>query len=72
VTTYTYSQAKQNFAEVLMQARKEGKVVIKRKDGSSFIIKSVPKVESPLNVQGLDLPITAGEIVKIVREIREK
>ncbi len=62
MTTFTLSQARQNFAEVLAQARKEGKVLIKRKDGSSFLIKSVPKVESPLNVQGLDLAITASEM----------
>lgn len=36
MTVFTYSQARQNFAAVLDRAAKEGKVQIKRKDGSVF------------------------------------
>jgi prevent-host-death family protein len=32
MTTYTYSEARQNFAAVLDEAKKEGKVLIKKRD----------------------------------------
>lgn len=72
MTVYTFSQARQNFASILDQARKEGEVIIKRKDGSSFVIKPIPKHESPLDVKGVDLSISSEEIVEIVREMRER
>jgi len=72
MTTYTFSQARQNFATVLNQALKEGKVLIKRKDGSSFIIKPIKKTKSPLDVEGIDLGLTNEEIVDAIREIRER
>jgi len=69
MTIYTFSQARQNFATVLNQALKEGKVLIKRKDGSSFVIKPI---KAPLDVDGIDLGLTNEEIVDIIREIRER
>jgi len=42
---------------------------ILRKDGSLFDIHPVLQKESPLDVKGVDLDHTAGEIVDIVREI---
>lgn len=72
MTVYTFSHAGQNFASILEQARKEGEVIIKRKDGSSFIIKPIPQNESPLNVKGIDLSLTSDEIVGIIRESRER
>ena len=72
MTVYTFSQARQNFASILEQARKEGEVIIKRKDGSSFTIKPIPNNESPLDVKGVNLSLTADEIVEIVREVRER
>ena len=72
MTTYTFSQARQNFASVLEQARKEGEVMIKRRDGSMFIIKPISKSKSPLDVKGVDLDLSKDEIVDIVREIRER
>ncbi|MBN1224200.1 MAG: type II toxin-antitoxin system Phd/YefM family antitoxin [Candidatus Aminicenantes bacterium] len=72
MTIYTYSEARQNFATVLDKARAEGKVLIKRKDGSVFMIQPVSQKGSPLEVKGLDLDISAGEIIDILREIREK
>ncbi len=69
---YTFSQARQNFASMLEQARKEGEVIIKRKDGSSFIIKPVPKHESPLDVKGVNLSFSSDEIVEIIRESRDR
>ena len=70
--TYTFSEARQKFASVLEKAKLEGKVLIKRKDGSLFEIHPIPKMESPLSIDGIDLDLSADEIVDIVREIRSR
>lgn len=72
MTTYTFSEARQKFAAVLEKAKSEGKVLIKRKDGTLFLIQPIKKSKSPLDVDGIDLDITADEIVEIVREVRER
>ncbi len=72
MTTYTFSQARQRLSSVLDKARQEGEVIIKRKDGSSYIIKPVPKNESPLDVAGVDLKLSREDIIEITREIRER
>ena len=72
MTTYTYSQARQNFATVLNNAQKEGNVVIKRKDGSLFSIQPVQRESSPLNVKGVKTKISAESIVSTIRELRER
>ena len=72
MTTYTFSEARQKFASVLEQAQVEGEVLIKRKDGSVFVIKPVLKTESPLDVEGVALGLSMDEIVDIVREVRER
>lgn len=69
---YTFSEARQNFASVLEKAKTEGKILIKRKDGSVFELQPVEKKTSPLNVKGIDLDLSASEIVDIVREVRER
>jgi hypothetical protein len=72
MTTYTFSEARQKFAAVLEKAKAEGRVLVKRKDGTAFVIPPVPKPGSPLDVEGVDTGMTADEIVKIVREIRKR
>ena len=72
MTIYTFSEARQKFASVLEKARSEGKVLIKRKDGSVFVIQPVSNMKSPLNVKGIDLGLSASEIVDIVREVRKR
>jgi len=72
MTIYTFSEARQKFASVLEKARSEGKVLIKRKDGSVFVIQPISNMESPLNVKGIDLGLSASEIVDIVREVRKR
>ncbi len=69
---YTFSQARQNFASILEEAKREGEVRIKRKDGTVYSIRPVQKKESPLDVEGVDLSLTAEEIVAAIREIRER
>ncbi len=72
MTTYTYSEARQNFAAVLDKAKKEGKVLIKKRDGSSFILSPLPLAESPLNVKGINTDLTSQEIIDVLKEVRRK
>lgn len=69
---YTYTEARQKLAALLDRAIREGEVRIKRKDGSEFVLRSVPKATSPLAVTGVPLDLTADEIVQAVRESRER
>ena len=72
MTTYTFSQARQKLSSVLDQARRDGEVIIKRKDGSLYKIKPMSQNESPLDVKGIDLQLSQDEIVNIIREVRER
>jgi len=71
MTVFTFSQARQNFAKILDKAKTE-EVLIKRRDGSVFSLKSAKKLHSPLAVRSLKTRVTAQEIVDIVREIRQR
>jgi antitoxin Phd len=70
MNVYTYSEARQKLASLLEQAAKYGEVRIKRKDGQIFVIKPQSKKASPLDVVGIDLEITAEEILDFIREGR--
>lgn len=72
MTVYTFSEARQNFASLLDTAKKEGKVLIKRKDGSIFEVLPITPKGSPLDVKGIDVGLDAAEIVSILREVRER
>jgi antitoxin Phd len=67
---YTYSEARQNLASLLEKAKKTGKVLIKRKDGTIFELKAVSQNNSPLDVKGVDLNLQKEEINSIIKEIR--
>ena len=70
MTVYTYSEARQKLAQVLNQVLTEGEARIKRKDGRVFVIKNEQKRESPLDVKGIKLDLSADEIVGFIREGR--
>ncbi|HUU37432.1 MAG TPA: type II toxin-antitoxin system Phd/YefM family antitoxin [Candidatus Desulfaltia sp.] len=72
MTSYTFSEARQNFAAVLEKAKVEGGVLITRRDGTIFEILPVPRKELPLDVRGIDLGLSVDEIVNIIRETRER
>lgn len=61
-----------DFSIVLDKAKVEGGVLITRRDGTMFEILPVPRKELPLDVRGVDLDLTADEIVSIIRESRER
>ncbi|MGB9775914.1 MAG: type II toxin-antitoxin system Phd/YefM family antitoxin [Anaerolineae bacterium] len=69
---YTCTQARQRLAELLERAEAEGEVRIKRRDGRVFVVRPERRKGSPLDVKGLDLGITAEEILESIREGRER
>jgi antitoxin (DNA-binding transcriptional repressor) of toxin-antitoxin stability system len=72
MTVFTYSQARQNFSAVLDRAKKEGRVLIKRKDGSVFTLCPEKPQSSPLDVKGVKTKVSTGEIVRAVRQSRRR
>jgi hypothetical protein len=68
---YSYSEARQKLAELLDQAQSE-EVLIKRKDGTVFSVKSKREKKSPFDVKGMQSKVTKKNIVDAVRESREK
>ena len=72
MNTYTYSEARQRLATILDKAKKEGKVLITRKDGSVFELKALLKNKSPLDVKGVNVALNQDEIIDILNEVRER
>lgn len=72
MTVYTSSEARQKFASLLEQARRDGAVRVKRRDGQVFVIQHDRPRRSPLDVPGIDTKIATEEIVGIVREMRQR
>lgn len=70
---YTYSQARQRLASLLNQARREGEVRIRRRDGQEFVVQPAPEAgvsQSPLDVPGITAPATTKDILDAIRESR--
>jgi PHD/YefM family antitoxin component YafN of YafNO toxin-antitoxin module len=72
MNVYTYTEARQRLAELLERAAREEEVRIRRRDGRVFVVRLEHEEGSPLDVEGLDLGLTAEEIVEIVREGRRR
>lgn len=68
---YTYSQARQNLAEVLNRARSE-EVLIRRRGGEVFRVAAVPPTGSPFDVQGVGADVGVEDILSAVRGSRER
>ncbi len=69
---YSFTEARQHFASLLEEAKNEGAVCIKKRDGESFYLKPVVPKKSPLDIKGVDLEISSSEIVDIIRDGRER
>lgn len=67
---YSYSEARQQLAELLNRAWREGQVEIRRRDGQRFVVRPSQDARSPLNVPGVDAGLSRQEIVGLVRESR--
>jgi prevent-host-death family protein len=75
--SYTYSEARGNFATVLEEAERDGGVEIRRRVGAVFRILPAPPFKgrsksSPLDVKGVKLGVSTADLVAIVREQRER
>ncbi len=74
MNTYTYSEARQQLAKVLDEAKRDGAVCITRQDGQVFLLQAVSTESSPLDVPSVKLKtaLSKDEIVGLVREARER
>jgi hypothetical protein len=70
MNVYTYTEARQNLATLLDKALREGEVLIKRRDGQVFVVRPQARLDSPLDIAGVDLNVTASEIVAFIQEGR--
>ena len=69
---YTYSDARQQFASVLDTASREGKVLIRKRDGSLFALVPEPKAKSPFDIDGVETEVATSEIIATLREERRR
>ncbi len=71
--SYTFSEARQNFAAILEQARRDGAVRIQRRDGQNFVLTPEPQKTSPLDIPGItpSTPITREDILQSIQEGRQ-
>jgi len=67
---YSYSEARQQLAELLNRAKREGEVEIRRRDGQLFVVRPNVSTGSPLDVPGVATELSREEIVGLVRESR--
>lgn len=67
---YTYSEARRKLASLLDRAVEQGEVRTKRRDGQTFVVRLEPKEGSPLDVEGIDLGMTADELLDFIEEGR--
>jgi prevent-host-death family protein len=69
---YSFTEARQNFASILDEATKDGVVCIKKRNGETFYLKPATPKKSPLDVEGVDLGLSADDIVDVIRQGRER
>jgi hypothetical protein len=69
--TYT-EQPQTELSGLLERAARDGEVRIQRTDGTVFILQPQDRLPSPLDVAGIDLPVSTEEIIEIIREGRER
>ena len=69
---FNFTEARNNFASVLEMAKQEGVICISKRDGESFYITPVKPKRSPLDIEGVNLGLSAAEIVSLVAEGRER
>jgi len=68
----TFLESQGNLSYLLEQARTQGEVRIERDNGQAFILKPEEAKRSALDVQGVDLNISAEEIIEFIHEGRRQ
>ena len=66
---YTYSEARQQLAKLLDEARR-GEVLIRRRDGATFSLAQKQLPASPLDVPGINTFARTPDILEAIRESR--
>ncbi len=69
---YTYSEARQNLATLLEEAKRQGGVCIRRRDGSSFVLRPEQVTKSPFDVNASGAGLRREQIVRAIHESRKK
>lgn len=72
MNTYTVSEVRKKISKLLDKAKKEGRVLIKGEDGSTYELKSIEVKKSPLDVKGVNINLDKDEIIDILREVRSR
>lgn len=67
---YTYSKTRQELAKLLEEARIDGEIGIKKRNGETFILRSVWEQKSPLDLEGIDAGVNLEAINEAVWESR--
>lgn len=67
---FTYSEARQRFSDLLDLATIHGKVLIKRRDGSTFALVPEHSKASPLDIKGIKTKASTNDIINALRETR--
>ena len=72
--SYTFSEARQKFATVLEQARRDGAVRIQRRDGQSFVVLPEQSSMSPLDICGIqpEQSFTRDAILSSIQDGRKR
>ena len=72
--SYTFSEARQNFATVLDEAQRDGAVRIQRREGQTFVVRPEPSTVSPLDIAGIqpEQPITRDDILVSIQDGRHR
>ncbi|HOE23131.1 MAG TPA: type II toxin-antitoxin system prevent-host-death family antitoxin [Smithellaceae bacterium] len=68
---YTYSEARQRFAEILNIAREED-VIIQRRGGEVFTIAFKKISRSPFAIPGIKTKATTKDILQAIKDSRER
>ena len=68
----TILEPQTDLSALFEQARRDGEVRIQRADGEIFTLKAETNKRSPLDVEGVDLGLSADEIVGFIQESRTR
>jgi hypothetical protein len=69
---FTYSEARQNLAKLLVLAQNE-EIEIRRKDGTVFLLRSKQaESKSPFDVPGIRTEANTPDILDAIRESRDR
>lgn len=69
--TYSYSQARQNLSRLLDECA-SGDVLIRRRGAQVFRVSAEKPKGSPFEVKGVKTKATTDDILRAVREVRER